>query len=334
MSTTNRRSFLRLVLLGSGSALMAACAAPTTPSPTAAPAQKAAAPTTAPAAPASGAAPPPTAAAVAAAKPANVVDQLYEGAKKEGKVVWWDQHELRVAQTFMDGFKKTYPGIEFEYLEGNLDELRPKAIAETRAGRVSLDFIDTGQSYEAYKEAKLLTNNADLLVAAGVPMEQQYEGTYTPEWTVYLASYNPNLVKSEELPKTWNDFLDPKWKGKLGLEGTFAAVCLWHTVHGRRRGRGGVHEKAQRADSTYGDREHGYRHTAGCGRVSHCHRHLLAQPGQVQTQGPAMGVHSTARGVYEPAGAGLHSSCTGAASERGTTLHALVCRSRRRGADG
>ena len=146
------------------------------------------------------------------------MDQLYEGAKKEGKVVWWDQHELPIAQKFMDAFKKNYSGIEFEYLEGNVDELTPKAIAETRAGRVSFDFLDTGQSFNAYKEAGLPSNNADLLVAAGVPLEQQYEGTYSPEWTVYLASYNPNLVKPDELPKNWEGFLDPKWKGKLGLE--------------------------------------------------------------------------------------------------------------------
>ncbi|HEX3244827.1 MAG TPA: hypothetical protein VHX16_05430, partial [Chloroflexota bacterium] len=118
MRATDRRSFLRLVLLGSGSALLAACSAPQAAAPTAGPAAKAA-PNTAPAASAGGAPPPPTAAPAAAAKPANLVDQLYEGAKKEGKIVWWDQHELPIAQKFMDAFKTSYPGIEFEYLEGN-----------------------------------------------------------------------------------------------------------------------------------------------------------------------------------------------------------------------
>lgn len=146
------------------------------------------------------------------------MDQLYEGARKEGKVVWWDQHEVRVAQKFMDGFKKAYPGIEVEYLEANVDELTPRAIAEARAGRISFDFIDTGQSFLVFKDAGIVSDNADILTAAGIPADQQYQGTFTPEWTVYLASYNPNLVKREELPRNWEGFLDPKWKGKLGLE--------------------------------------------------------------------------------------------------------------------
>lgn len=32
-----------------------------------------------------------------------------------------------------------------------------------------------------------------------------------------LPAYNTQLVKRENLPRTWNDFLDPKWKGKLGM---------------------------------------------------------------------------------------------------------------------
>jgi iron(III) transport system substrate-binding protein len=31
-------------------------------------------------------------------------------------------------------------------------------------------------------------------------------------------AYNTKLVKKEELPKTYQDLLNPKWKGKLGIE--------------------------------------------------------------------------------------------------------------------
>jgi iron(III) transport system substrate-binding protein len=33
-----------------------------------------------------------------------------------------------------------------------------------------------------------------------------------------VQAYNTNLVKKDELPKTYADLLNPKWKGKLGLE--------------------------------------------------------------------------------------------------------------------
>ena len=30
-----------------------------------------------------------------------------------------------------------------------------------------------------------------------------------------MSGYNSRLVKAEDAPKSWNDLLDPKWKGKL-----------------------------------------------------------------------------------------------------------------------
>src|SRR6266508_3758409 len=35
---------------------------------------------------------------------------------------------------------------------------------------------------------------------------------------VFVQAYNTKAVKKEELPKTWEDLLDPKWKGRLGIE--------------------------------------------------------------------------------------------------------------------
>jgi iron(III) transport system substrate-binding protein len=148
----------------------------------------------------------------------SLMDQMYEGAKKEGKVVWWDTHETKVAQKLIDGFKQRYPGVEVEFFESAQDEFQTRAVAEARANRISFDVIDTGRNYVAFKEAGFLTDNTQLLQEAGIPVEQQYEGTYAPEWTVYGATYNTNLVSKSDLPRRWADFLDPKWRGKLAVE--------------------------------------------------------------------------------------------------------------------
>lgn len=37
---------------------------------------------------------------------------------------------------------------------------------------------------------------------------------------IVTAAYNTKLIKTTDLPKSYQDLLDPKWKGKLGLEAT------------------------------------------------------------------------------------------------------------------
>ena len=54
---------------------------------------------------------------------------------------------------------------------------------------------------------------------------------------VFVQAYNTKLVKKEELPKTWEDLTDPKWKGRLGIEaGGFrlAGRHLWRNRRGAR----------------------------------------------------------------------------------------------------
>jgi len=200
MISTDRRDFLRIMGLGASAALLAACSQP---APTANPA--------APAATGSG----------AATAPANLVDQVYEAAKKEGKLVWWDQHTLEVSSRYIEAFKKKYPGVEVEYFNQTADELKTKAVAEARAGRMSFDVIDSGNNFTAYKDAGIMADNADVILAAGVPASDIYEGSFSPEYTVNGIAYNPNLVKAEELPKAWEGFLEPQWKGKLAVETRF-----------------------------------------------------------------------------------------------------------------
>ncbi len=48
-----------------------------------------------------------------------------------------------------------------------------------------------------------------------MPAHRQWAATLLSVW---VQAYNTNLVKKEDLPKTYQDLLDPKWKGKLGIE--------------------------------------------------------------------------------------------------------------------
>jgi iron(III) transport system substrate-binding protein len=249
MQLTSRRRFLHLLGLASGAGLLAACSQATPASPTAPPAKPttappapapttapaAAAPTTAPTAPPKPAAAPTTAPAAVAAptppplvKPGQAVPKdsptiaaLYDAAKKEGTVSWWDQHEQSVAQKFTDAFQKQFPGVNVEFFEATQDVLKARSVQEARAGRVSFDFIDTGQNWPAYKDAGIVndkTDFTDLLVSAGVDKQFIVNGTYSPEFTVYGAAYNTELVKEAELPDSLDGFSDPKWKGQLAVE--------------------------------------------------------------------------------------------------------------------
>jgi iron(III) transport system substrate-binding protein len=247
---TTRRRFLYLLGLASGGGLLAACsqAAPA-PSPTAAPkpAAPTAAPTTAPAAAAAptavakpaatgnaaaaapttapaqvGATPPP------AAKPGQAVPKdhptiaaLYEAAKSEGKVSWWDQHDQAVAQKFIDAFQKQFPGVNVEFFEATQDVVKTRSMQEARAGRVSFDFVDTGQNWPDYQSVNLVdskTDFTDILTLAGVDKTFIVDGTYSPEFVVYGCAYNTDLVKANELPDNLDGFSDPQWKGRLGVE--------------------------------------------------------------------------------------------------------------------
>jgi iron(III) transport system substrate-binding protein len=146
---------------------------------------------------------------------------LYDAAKKEGKVSWWDQHDQAVAQKFIDAFQKQFPGVTVEFFEATQDVVKTRSIQEARAGRVSFDFVDTGQNWTDYQANNVVdakTNFTDVLSLAGVDPNFIIDGTYSPEFTVTGAAYNTELVQEEELPKDFDGFSNPKWKGKLAIE--------------------------------------------------------------------------------------------------------------------
>ena len=62
------------------------------------------------------------------------------------------------------------------------------------------------------------------LIAGALRPHHDWVATYLSVW---VQAYNTQLVKKEDLPNTFQDLLDPKWKGKLGIE---ANVPEWYST--------------------------------------------------------------------------------------------------------
>jgi iron(III) transport system substrate-binding protein len=93
-------------------------------------------------------------------------------------------------------------------------------VTEARGRRHEVDIFETnGPELEALQREQILQEvkspHLSELIPQAIPAHREWIAT---RLNIFVAAYNTNLVKKEDLPKTWRDLLDPKWKGKLGIE--------------------------------------------------------------------------------------------------------------------
>jgi iron(III) transport system substrate-binding protein len=147
------------------------------------------------------------------------LSRIAAAAKKEGALTLYTTIAEKDLPTLVKPFETKY-GVKVTVWRAGTDQVLQRTVAEASAKRDDVDVIHFGsQEMEALSREKIL-----LAVASPVHKELQ-PGSLPPhrEWAATLLSvwvqvYNTKLVKKESLPKTYKDLLDPKWKGKLGLE--------------------------------------------------------------------------------------------------------------------
>lgn len=153
--------------------------------------------------------------------PADQIDQiLYEGAKKEGAVTYASPVEDRQMAKLMESFMKKYPGISAKGLGGQQEDISNRIIAEARAGRSTFDVLSVGTSLKEYREVKALAELHDLVGDARYPAKFRGPDFYSWNLLSMVIAYNTNMVKASEAPQGYMDLLDPKWKGKIGVDNT------------------------------------------------------------------------------------------------------------------
>jgi iron(III) transport system substrate-binding protein len=169
--------------------------------------------------------------ATAAAKKAfeKVSQELYPKAKQEGNLVVysvWDVEHLRV---ITDAFMKRYPGIKATYWQGRNPEIVTRVLTEFQGGQASFDIV--------------LSDNAPPVIrAAGgiTPYETvQKDVLYLHDPTLPTVSlqiqalaYNTRKMKPADLPKSWEDVANPKYKGMIALDDPMRAGPLSSMLSG------------------------------------------------------------------------------------------------------
>jgi iron(III) transport system substrate-binding protein len=144
----------------------------------------------------------------------------YELEKKEGQVIMYGDQSVELIQALGSAFQKKFPGIGFDFFRGDTTQILERFESETAAGRHNMDMLMTTATRSSGPAKKGLLAPYVSPVALAYPPELQPTSGFWQNYGLNSTSfaYNTDLVKPEDAPKTWHDLLDPKWKGKIGMQ--------------------------------------------------------------------------------------------------------------------
>ncbi len=158
--------------------------------------------------------------------------QWIEEARKEGALVWWGFLAPKEANNVVAEFNRTYPFIKVTYWRGQDTERDMKTEQEHASGRLSVDIGTLGNQiyFPRWRKIGVIEKITDILPGIrnmNRGMYSRYGDWAMPGNNAITPQYNTRLVSKAEAPKTWDDLLDPKWKGQIALT---TDVVAWYVL--------------------------------------------------------------------------------------------------------
>ncbi len=164
--------------------------------------------------------------------PAEREKKLTEGAKAEGEMVWYTNTGLENATSYIQTFKKAYPFVNTKLWRGKSRDVTERVITEARGGLYLVDVVKpTTDLLPPLFERNLLGRYES-------PIRASYAAhAKGPLWTnmnyaFRVFGFNPRKVSRQEVPKSWDELLHPRWRGEIlfdesSLEEVIALVAAW-----------------------------------------------------------------------------------------------------------
>jgi iron(III) transport system substrate-binding protein len=150
----------------------------------------------------------------------NQQQRFLDGARKEGKMVFYTSVETEFARSLTVAFEAKHPFIKTDIFRSTHERIFSRMNVERQTGTYTADTVSVGEFETYHMQKKGFIASYKSPFAAAYP-----EGFKDPNgyWTdlydnVIVTAYNTNRVKREELPKRYQDLLHPRWKARMVLD--------------------------------------------------------------------------------------------------------------------
>jgi len=156
---------------------------------------------------------------IAAYEGADREQRLIEGAKREKELTFYASIPTDDITVLVAAFDKKY-GVKVKVWRADSEGFLQRIVGEARARRFEVDIMagSTSALEPLYRENLLQEvkspNFADIIPEAIAP-HRQWAAIYL---NTIVQAYNTNLIRKDDLPRSFHDLVRPEWKGKLGIE--------------------------------------------------------------------------------------------------------------------
>jgi iron(III) transport system substrate-binding protein len=158
--------------------------------------------------------------------------KLIEGARQEGEMIWYTNTGVENANRYIQAFKKRYPFLNAQFWRSKTRQVVQRVVAEARAGRHLVDVIKPSTDLvPVLLDAKVL-GNYETPVRAVYPSHAKASYYTNMNYAFRIFSYNPRKVARKEIPQSWDELLQPRWKSEIlfdesSLEEVVSLMAVW-----------------------------------------------------------------------------------------------------------
>jgi len=161
---------------------------------------------------------------------ADRAERLASAARKEGALTLYTSIAEKDLSSLISPFERKF-GVKVKVWRASTVKVLQRTVSEAAGRRFDVDAVHiSSPEMEALHREKLLQPVASPafknLIPGAVPAHREWVATLLSVW---VQAYNTKLIRKQDLPNSYADLLEPRWKGKLGIEAEdqewFAAVA-------------------------------------------------------------------------------------------------------------